>query len=160
VWLLPPNKKAERTTTTAIAYTGEPVKLVKFIDSEDATRTSIPIALMRSWLKNRGFVEKLSDGSSGFLVAVLDDIGVAPSTDESRPDDVNSIIVAFDLCRAAPLRLPAWNQMVSEMCNAWPLRLYDRHSDSVCDISDFEALIKREPDWLMFFPSDEGAKSD
>jgi hypothetical protein len=143
-----------------MAYSEEPVKPVKLIDGEDSARTSIPIALMRTWLKNRGFVEKPLAGKSDPGVAVRDDIGVELFRDESRPKEVISVIVAFDLCRAAPLRLPAWNRVVTEICNSWPLCLCDRHSDSVCDISDFQELIEREPAWQIFFPSNESSKPD
>ena len=151
VWLVPPGKEAVRALTSAIASTGEPVQLVDFVAGDDAPRASIPIADLRNWLTDRGFVEQPSDGNPEWGVAVRDDIGVAVYPDEQAPHDVGVVIVAFDLCRAAALRLPAWWQAVAEACDRWPLRLYDRNKDAFCDVSEFPALIERESAWQVCF---------
>lgn len=151
VWLIPPGKEAMRAPTSAIASTGEPVQIVDFVVGDDAPRTSIPISDMRDWLKDRGFVEQPSGGNPEWGVAVLDDIGVAVYPDEQAPHDVGIVIVAFDLCRAAALRLPAWWQAVTEACNLWPLRLYDRNKDTFCEVSEFPELIQRESAWQVCF---------
>jgi hypothetical protein len=153
VWLIPPGKKAVRASTSAIAPTGEPVQIVDFVAGDDAERTSIPISDMRDWLKDRGFVEQPSDGNPEWGVAVRDDIGVTVYPDEHAPHNVGIVIVAFDLCRAAALRLPAWREAVTEACNRWPLRLYDRHKDAFCEVSEFPALIERESAWQVCFGS-------
>lgn len=151
VWLIPPGKEAVRAPTSAIASTGEPVQLVDFVAGDDAPRTSIPISDLRNWLKECGFVERPADGTPEWGIAVRDDIGVAVYPDEQAPHDVGVVIVAFDLCRAASLRLPAWWQAVTEACDRWPLRLYDRNKDAFCDVSEFPALIERESAWQVCF---------
>jgi len=151
VWLVPPGKEAVRALTSAIASTGEPVQLVDFVAGDDAPRASIPISDLRNWLTDSGFVEQPSDGNPEWGVAVRDDIGVAVYPDEQALHDVGVVIVAFDLCRAAALRFPAWWQAVAEACNRWPLRLYDRNKDAFCDVSEFPALIRREWAWQVCF---------
>lgn len=153
VWLIPPGKEALRTATSAVTSTGEPVQLVDFVAGDDAPRTSIPISDLRNWLKDRGFVERPADGTPEWGIAVRDDIGVAVYPDEQAPHDVGVVIVAFDLCRSAPLRVPAWWQAVTEACDRWPLRLYDRNKDAFCDVSEFPALIERESAWQVCFGS-------
>lgn len=154
LFLYPLRWEQRSEPTTALHYSGRPVRIVSAVRAVSGEGRAIRVGEFSDWFGSHGFkiVAEGPDNARFASPAVPSALGRRAEIEVSagaEAGEVNCLYCRFLLTRNTPLRLERWEALVRELCEAFGLRIGVADGESV-DPEEFLTVLRSTDNWRCF----------
>ena len=146
VSLVPPGwREVVELSPTARTFGGVPVRIIRVERVTNGRAEGLDPGAVREWLAAHGFrvVEQYRTSVTFGRDDILADL-------YEKDGELAHLSLTFTLSRDAPSRLGKWQAFVTEMCEAWGLKLGDSPRGRLVGPEDLPRLLSETVSWQDF----------
>jgi hypothetical protein len=155
LFLYPPRWRRHSVADTRMKhYSGEPVRIVSAVRSEESKATAVELDALCCWFQSRGFevVERSPEYALFHSAKIESSLGRRTEIDVSasvEDSEITSLYCRFLLNRETPLRLERWEAFMQELCATFALRIALTDAESVGP-DEFLTVVRGTANWRYF----------